>query len=81
MHFEGARETLRQFINAKEKDELIFTSGSTDGLNMVAYGYGLTHLKAGDEILLSYAEHASNTLPWFDVAKQTGAIIKYIPID
>lgn len=81
MHFEGARETLRQFINAKEKDELIFTSGSTDGLNMVAYGYGLTHLKAGDEILLSYAEHASNTLPWFDVAKQTDAIIKYIPID
>ena len=79
--FEGAREDVRRFIGAKDKREVIFTAGSTDSLNMVAYGYALHHLKEGDEILLSLAEHASNTLPWFDVAKMTGAKIKYIDLD
>ena len=59
--YENTREIVRQFINAKRKEEIVFTSGSTDSLNMVAYGYGRTHLKAGDEVLITVAEHASNT--------------------
>lgn len=48
---------------------------------MVAFGYGMTHLKEGDEILITLAEHASNTLPWFEVAKHTGAVVRYIDLD
>jgi len=61
--------------------EIVFTSGATMSLNLVAFGYGLTHLKEGDEIYLTEAEHASNVLPWFKVAQMTGAVIKYIPLD
>lgn len=78
--FENAREDVRRFINAKRVEEIVFTAGATDSLNMVAYGYGLTHLHEGDEIILNVAEHASNTLPWFDVAKKTGAKIVYAPL-
>ena len=78
--FEKAREDVRRFINAKRVEEIVFTSGATDSLNMIAYGYGLTHLQEGDEIILNVAEHASNTLPWFDVAKKTGAKIVYAPL-
>ena len=80
-HYEQAREAVQKFINAKRKEEIVFTSGSTDSLNMIAYGYGKTHLHAGDEILLTVAEHASNTLPWFDVASETGAVVHYIELD
>lgn len=79
--FEEAREDVRRFIGAAKKEEVVFTGGSTDSLNMIAYGYVLNHIKAGDEILLSLAEHASNVLPWFDIAKMTGAKIKYIDLD
>ncbi len=79
--FEHAREVVKDFINASTKDEIVWTSGTTDSLNMVAYGYALKHLQADDEILISVAEHASNTLPWFDVANQIGARVKYIPLD
>ena len=75
-----AREAIAHFINA-EKNEVVFTSGTTAGLNMVAFGYGLKFLKPGDEIIISEAEHASNILPWFNVAKLTGAVVKYIPFD
>ena len=79
--YENTREIVRQFINAKRKEEIVFTSGSTDSLNMVAYGYGRTHLKAGDEVLITVAEHASNTLPWFDVANEVGAVVHYVDLD
>ncbi|MBO6047095.1 MAG: aminotransferase class V-fold PLP-dependent enzyme [Erysipelotrichaceae bacterium] len=79
--YSQARHDIATFINAARDEEIVFTSGSTDALNLVAYGYGATHLKAGDEVLLSVAEHASNTLPWFDVANMTGAVIKYIDLD
>lgn len=79
--YENAREITQNFIHAKRKEEIVFTSGSTDSLNMIAYGYGLTHLKENDEILITVAEHASNTLPWFDVANQVGAHVKYIELD
>ena len=66
-----ARKTIAHFVNC-EPNEVVFTSGTTASLNLVAFGYGLKFLKAGDEIIISEAEHASNILPWFEVAKLTG---------
>ncbi len=79
--FENARKIIQKFIHAKKAEEIVFTAGSTDSLNMIAYGYGLMHLHQGDEILITVAEHASNTLPWFDVANSTGALVHYIDLD
>ena len=76
---ENARKTVAAFLNAQE-EEICFTSGDTMGMNEVAYGL-LPFLKEGDEILLSMEEHASNVLPWFNVAKITKAVIRYIPFD
>ena len=78
--FEYVRSIVADFIHCKP-EEVVYTYGSSDSLNMVAFGYGVTHLKEGDEVLITLAEHASNTLPWFEVAKHTGAIIKYIDLD
>lgn len=78
--FEYVRSIVADFIHCKP-EEVVYTYGSSDSLNMVAFGYGMTHLKEGDEVLITLAEHASNTLPWFEVAKHTGAIIKYIDLD
>ena len=74
------RNNVAKLINAN-KDEIVFTSGTTMSLNMVAMSYALKHLKKGDEILLSEVEHASNILPWFKVKEITGCDIKYIPLD
>lgn len=76
----NARKAVAKFINAKP-EEIVFTAGTTASLNLIAHGYALTHLKEGDEIILSEAEHASNLLPWFKVAKQTGAVIKFMPLE
>ena len=78
--FEHVRSIVADFIHCTP-EEVVYTYGSSDSLNMVAFGYGMTHLKEGDEVLITLAEHASNTLPWFEVAKHTGAIIKYIDLD
>ena len=78
--YDSVRKIVGGFINCDEK-EVVFTAGATNGLNIVAYSYGLANLKAGDEILITLAEHASNVLPWFDVAKKTGAVIRYIDLD
>lgn len=75
-----ARETIAKFINSETK-EVVFTSGDTMSMNMVAFGYGRKYLKPGDEILLTEAEHASNILPWYEVKKATGCDIKFIPLD
>ncbi len=77
---DNARQKVAKFINANS-DEVVFTSGDTMSLNLIAYGYALKFLKEGDEILLSEAEHASNMLPWFMVANKTGAIIKYVELN
>ena len=74
------RANVAKFINADPK-EIVFTSGTSMSLNLVAYGYGMSYLKENDEILLTQAEHASNILPWFKVAEETGAVIKYIPLE
>lgn len=74
------RETIAHFLNAK-MEEIVFTSGTTNSLNLVAFGYGVKYLTSEDEILLTEAEHASNVLPWYKVSEMTGAKIKFIPLD
>ena len=76
--YENAREAVRAFLNAKSAREIIFTRNTTEGLNLVAYSYGLSHVKAGDEILVSILEHHSNLLPWQMVCRQTGATLKFM---
>ncbi len=74
------RKVIARFVNCDWK-EVVFTSGDSMSLNLVAYGYGAKFLKPGDEILLTEAEHASNVLPWYKVADITGATVKFIPLD
>lgn len=74
------RDTVAKFINCEAK-EVVFTSGTTQSLNMIALNFGFKYLKKDDVILISEAEHASNILPWFKVAELTGAKIEYIPLD
>lgn len=76
--YEDARVAVQKFINAKSEQEIVFTRNTTESLNLVAYSYGLSHLQAGDEIVLSIMEHHSNMLPWRMVAAQTGAVVKYL---
>ena len=76
-----ARETVCEFINARSKDEIIFTYGATDSLNMIVNGFFEEYLNVGDEIILTKSEHASNILPWMILAKKKNLKIKYIPLD
>ncbi len=78
--YENARKTVANFINAKKDEEIVFTSGATDSLNMIAYGL-IDKLNKDDVILLTYAEHASNILCWFDIAKIKGCKIDYIDLE
>jgi len=78
--YELAREKVAVFINAPSPEQIIFTRGTTESLNMVAYGYARIRLVAGDEIVLTPAEHHSNLIPWQQVARVTGATLKYIPM-
>lgn len=79
--FEKARETIKEFINAKNTKEIIFTSGSTESLSMVIYGYFMNKLKPGDEVLVTKSEHASVILPWFDLENKLDIKVKYIPLN
>ena len=76
--YENARAAVRRFLNARSTAEIIFTRNTTEGLNLVAYSYGLSHLKAGDEVVVSILEHHSNLLPWQMVCRQTGASLKFL---
>lgn len=78
--YEGAREKVRKFINAKSTQEVIFTRGTTTSLNTVAASYAAANLKEGDEIVITYMEHHSNIIPWQQVARRTGAQLKYIDL-
>ncbi|WML54632.1 cysteine desulfurase [Neobacillus sp. PS3-12] len=78
--YEGAREKVRKFINAKSTQEVIFTRGTTTSLNWVASSYAMANLKEGDEIVITVMEHHSNIIPWQQVAKKTGATLKYFPL-
>ena len=79
--YEGARETVTQFIHAKDSKEIIFTRGTTSSINIVARSYGDAVITAGDEIVLTEMEHHSNLIPWQQVAKRTGATLKFIPLE
>jgi cysteine desulfurase/selenocysteine lyase len=79
--YEGARKKLAAFINAKEEREVIFTSGTTDAINLVAHGYGRKFVGAGDEIVLTTLEHHSNIVPWQMVAEEKGARIRVVPVN
>jgi len=78
--YEGAREKVKNFINAKSIEEIIFTRGTTTALNTVAQSYAMANLSEGDEIIISPMEHHSNIIPWQQVAKRTGAVLKYFPL-
>lgn len=78
--YEAAREKVRRFLNAQETAEILFTRGTTTSLNWVAQSYGDAFVKAGDEIVISYMEHHSNIIPWQQLAKRTGATLKYIEL-
>ena len=78
--YEGAREKVRKFINANSTEEVIFTRGTTTAINTIAASYGRDNLKQGDEIVITYMEHHANIIPWQQLAKQTGATLKYIPL-
>ena len=81
VEYENAREEVKNFINAKSKEEVVFTSGTTDSLNMIASGFFGNLLDAGDEILITTSEHASNVLPWFRLSKDIGCVVNFIPLD
>lgn len=78
--FDQAREITQQFLHAERVEEIVFTSGTTDSINLVAYSWGMANLSAGDEILLTGMEHHSNIVPWQLVAQKTGAQIKVVPV-
>lgn len=79
--YEAARASLQRFINAREAREVIFTSGTTEGINLVAHGWGRQNIRAGDEIILTVLEHHSNIVPWQMLALEKGAILRVVPIN
>ena len=78
--YEGAREKVRRFLNAGSIDELVFTKSSTEAINTVAYGWGMTHIGEGDEIVLSIMEHHSNIVPWHFLRERKGAKLVWAPV-
>ncbi|HET7862889.1 MAG TPA: family 2A encapsulin nanocompartment cargo protein cysteine desulfurase, partial [Burkholderiaceae bacterium] len=79
--YEGARETVRRFINASSTEEIIFVRGTTEAINLVAKSWGAKHIGAGDEIIVSHLEHHANIVPWQQLAAEKGARIRVIPVD
>lgn len=81
VEYENAREEVMNFINAKKKEEIVFTSGTTDSLNMIAFGFFQKYLEPSDEVLITTSEHASNVLPWFRLSRIIGCKVSFIPLD
>ncbi len=79
--YEEARTRVQKFINAPHNNEVIFTSGTTESINLVAHAWGNEHVKSGDEILLTIFEHHSNIVPWQQLAARTGAVVRFVSID
>ncbi len=76
--YEAVRGTIKRFLNAPSEEEVLFTTGSTHGLNLVSYGWGVENLKAGDEILLSVMEHHANIIPWHFLRERYGVVLKWV---
>jgi cysteine desulfurase/selenocysteine lyase len=79
--YEGARQRVKRFINAPEVDEVIFVRGTTEAINLVAKSWGMQHVGAGDEIVVSHLEHHANIVPWQQLAAARGATLRVIPVD
>lgn len=79
--YEGAREKVRAFVNARSTHEIVFTRGTTESINLVAQTWGRTHIGEGDEIIVSHLEHHANIVPWHRLAQEKGARIRVIPVD
>ncbi len=78
--YESTRDIVKDFINAKERSEIIFTKGTTESMNMIIFGFMKNYLRKDDEVLITKTEHASNVLPWFSLEKELGIKVKYIPL-
>src|SRR5687767_11462 len=79
--FEATRDAVQKFINADAREEIIFTRGTTEGINLVAYTWGRQNIQAGDEVIISSLEHHSNIVPWQIICEEKGAVVKVIPIN
>ena len=79
--YEKARETVRRFLNAEKVEEIVFTSGATDSINLVAYGWAMKHLREGDEIIVSQMEHHSNIVPWHFLRERMGVKLVWAPVE
>jgi cysteine desulfurase / selenocysteine lyase len=79
--FEATRDTVQRFINADTREQIIFTGGTTEGINLVAQTWGRQNIKEGDEIIISNMEHHSNIVPWYMLAQEKGAVLKIVPIN
>ena len=79
--YELTRDTARQFINAESREQIIFTGGTTEGINLVALTWGRENIRSGDEIIISTMEHHSNIVPWYVLSQEKGAVIKTIPVN
>ncbi len=78
--YEGARDKLAAFVNARSRDEIVYTRNASEAINLVAYAWGMNTLKPGDEIILTVMEHHSNLVPWQLVAQRTGAVLKHVQL-
>ena len=76
--YENTRELVRNFINAKSSNQIVFTNNTTDSLNKIVFGYFKNYLKENDEVLITKSEHASNILPWFELSNEIGIKVNYI---
>jgi len=79
--YEGVRDKVKNFINAKRRDEIIYTKGTTESLNTIVFGFMNNYLQPGDEVLITKSEHASNILPWLELSKTKGIKVKFIPLN
>ncbi|MGN6401959.1 MAG: SufS family cysteine desulfurase [Flavisolibacter sp.] len=79
--YEATRDTVQRFINAPTREQIIFTKGTTEGINLVAQTWGRQNIKAGDEIIISTMEHHSNIIPWYILCEEKGAVLKVIPVN
>jgi cysteine desulfurase/selenocysteine lyase len=79
--YESVRGTIAKFLNAGDEEEIVFTSGTTEGINLIAYGWAMPNLQPGDEIILSVMEHHANIVPWHFLRERQGVVIKWVDVD
>lgn len=80
-NYEGVRGKIARFLNVPDEDEIVFTSGTTEGINLIAYGWAMENLTAGDEIILSVMEHHANIVPWHFLRERQGVVLKWVDVD